>query len=120
MNVNQMVSHLIQVGTMPFEASLPDKSNFLTRRVIRPLAFYVLPMPKEVKTSPELDQTEQGRKPGNFEEDKRLLLEYLNRLAELQPDAACEYHPFFGKMSAKDWQLMAYKHTDHHLRQFGV
>ena len=29
-------------------------------------------------------------------------------------------HGFFGTMSVADWQRWAYKHTDHHLRQFGV
>lgn len=29
-------------------------------------------------------------------------------------------HPFFGKLTAGEAGCMAYKHTDHHLRQFGV
>lgn len=29
-------------------------------------------------------------------------------------------HPFFGKMSPQQTGQFAYKHTDHHLRQFGV
>ncbi len=29
-------------------------------------------------------------------------------------------HPFFGKMTAEDWDLLQTKHLDHHLRQFGV
>jgi hypothetical protein len=28
-------------------------------------------------------------------------------------------HPFFGKMTQEEMGVMAYKHTDHHLRQFG-
>lgn len=27
---------------------------------------------------------------------------------------------FFGSMSVRDWQRWAYRHTNHHLRQFGV
>lgn len=29
-------------------------------------------------------------------------------------------HDFFGKMSIEQVGILAYKHTDHHLRQFGV
>ena len=29
-------------------------------------------------------------------------------------------HGFFGIMSLADWHRWAYKHTDHHLRQFGL
>ncbi len=29
-------------------------------------------------------------------------------------------HDFFGKMSREQIGILAYKHTDHHLRQFGV
>jgi hypothetical protein len=29
-------------------------------------------------------------------------------------------HGFFGTMSVRDWQRWAWKHTEHHLRQFGA
>jgi hypothetical protein len=29
-------------------------------------------------------------------------------------------HPIFGRMSLRAYGVLAYKHTDHHLRQFGV
>jgi hypothetical protein len=29
-------------------------------------------------------------------------------------------HPFFGRLTQEQGGLMAYKHADHHLRQFGV
>jgi hypothetical protein len=29
-------------------------------------------------------------------------------------------HPFFGKLTGKQWGETQYKHVDHHLRQFGV
>jgi hypothetical protein len=28
--------------------------------------------------------------------------------------------PYFGTMSSRDWQRWAYRHTNHHLRQFGL
>ena len=120
MNVNQMVSHLVQAGTLPFEATLDDHSNFLSRNIMKPLVLYLLPIPKEVKTTPDLDQQENGRKPGEFEEDKRLVADSIERCAAIPPEQVCSYHPFFGPMTPKQWGILAHKHIDHHLRQFGA
>jgi len=120
MNVNQMVSHLVQAGELPFEASLPDKSTFVVRTFIKPLVLYVLPMPKEVKTSPEMNQQEKGRKPQGFAVDRELAIQSINKLGDLAVDHDCKHHPFFGHMTAKEWAVIAYKHIDHHLKQFGV
>lgn len=120
MNVNQMVSHLIQANELPFVASVPDRSNFLARTIIKPLVLYVLPMPKEVKTSPQMSQLEDGRKPMEFAADKATLTDSINKLGNLPLDEKCLDHPFFGKMNAKQWATIAHKHIDHHLKQFGV
>jgi uncharacterized protein DUF1569 len=67
-----------------------------------------------------MDQQEKGRPPGDFVEDKRAVIESINKLGSLSSGDACEYHPFFGPMTAKQWAVIAHKHIDHHLRQFGV
>ncbi|MDI1241781.1 MAG: DUF1569 domain-containing protein [bacterium] len=119
-NVEQMLSHLVQAGELPFVASVPDKSTWAMRNVVKPLVLYVLPMPKEVKISAAMDQQKDGRKPLGFETDRSLVIELLNRLGTLPADEKCLKHPMFGKMSAKEWAVIAHKHMDHHLRQFGV
>jgi hypothetical protein len=121
MNVEQMMSHLVQACEMPFQPIVPDRSSFFSRTVIKPLILYVLPMPKEVKVSRELDQQADGRKPTGFNADRQRVIEEIGRIAELSPDHPClGHHPFFGRMTFKEWAVIAYKHTDHHLRQFGV
>lgn len=120
MNVNQMVSHLIQAGDMPFEASAADRSSLLSRTVLKTLILYVLPIPKEVETSPEMNQLENGRKPQDFEADKALLIEAIDRIGTLPLDHKCLGHPLFGPMNAKQWSRLASKHINHHLTQFGV
>jgi Protein of unknown function (DUF1569) len=84
------------------------------------LILYVVPMPKEVKTSREVNQQEDGRKPLEFDEDKRLLIESIEKLANISVDHNCLRHPFFGAMNAKEWATIVHKHVDHHLKQFGV
>lgn len=120
MNIDQMMSHLVQACDLPFSESLADRSSFFSRTFAKPLILYVLPMPKEVKTPPDMNQQENGRKPLDFNTDRNLVIDGMNRLADLPLDHDCKYHPFFGKMSAKEWAIIAYKHTDHHLKQFGV
>ncbi|HUR97890.1 MAG TPA: hypothetical protein VMZ26_07430, partial [Pyrinomonadaceae bacterium] len=66
MNVEQMLSHLVQAGDLPFVSSTGDHSSWFSRTVIKPLVLYVLPIPKEVKTSAEMDQQQDGRKPMGF------------------------------------------------------
>lgn len=120
MSVEQMLSHLVQANELPFVASVPDRSTFMSRNAIRPLVLYVMPIPKEVQTSAEMDQQQKGRPPKGFDSDRAALIESLHRLGSLQPKHECLPHPFFGPMSAKQWGLLAHKHIDHHLRQFGV
>jgi hypothetical protein len=120
MNLEQMLSHLVQTGDLPFAESLPDRSTWMSRTVIKPLVLYMLPMPKEVKTSPDMDPTQNGRRPLGIAADKPLAIEAINRLGTIAEDHTCYYHPFFGPMNAKQWAVLAHKHIDHHLRQFGV
>lgn len=120
MNVEQMLSHLVQGDELPFVESVPDRSSFLSRSILKPLVLYVMPIPKEVPTSPAMDQQQDGRKPLGFETDKQLLIDSIHKVGTLDPGHKCLAHPFFGKMNAKQWGRLAYKHMDHHLRQFGV
>lgn len=119
MNVEQMLSHLLQGNDLPFNATVPDRSSFVSSNLIKPLVLYVMPIPKEVKTSPQLDQQQQGRKPMGFEVDRGHLIDSIHKLGTVSLAHKCLGHPFFGRMNAKQWGL-AYKHMDHHLRQFGV
>jgi hypothetical protein len=120
MTVDQMLSHLVQAGELPFVESVGDRSNFVSRNMIKPLMLYLLPMPKEIQTSPDMDQQQDGRKPLGFDIDRASLTESINKIGTLPSDSTCLPHPFFGKLSARQWSKIGYKHIDHHLRQFGV
>ncbi|MBK9767571.1 MAG: DinB family protein [Chloracidobacterium sp.] len=119
MNVNQMISHLVQ-GGITVRGEMPDKSTFTSRTFIKPLILYVLPMPKEVKVSGILISRLMAAKPLEFEADRGRLIDLMNKLSGLPVNSDCQYHPMFGKMSAKEWALIVHKHIDHHLKQFGV
>lgn len=71
------------------------------------------PMKKNQPTHPELKITGTG----NFETEKSRWIGLLKSYASFSnPDFV---HPFFGKMTRDEIGKYVYKHTDHHLRQFG-
>lgn len=55
---------------------------------------------------------------GDFETEKNTWIDYLKRYKSYSNPAFV--HDFFGKMTEEQIGILAYKHTDHHLRQFGV
>lgn len=122
MSVNGMLCHC----TDQLRVSLGDKGapsrepNFLERTALKFLVLYVIPIPKNVPTSPKVDQEIDGTKPTDFESDRKTLLEYIDRFTNAPADLACTPHFKFGPMNKKEWAIMAAKHLDHHLKQFGV
>ena len=72
------------------------------------------------QTSPLLNPRGAGTKPSEFEADLQRVLAATQKLAIANPSELEPVHGMLGEMSIRDWQRWAYKHTDHHLRQFGV
>lgn len=57
----------------------------------------------------------------DFAVERLRLQEGINRFAAGGPEKCTKHpHSFFGPMTPVEWATMAYKHLDHHLRQFGV
>ena len=67
---------------------------------------------------PEMDQRAGGTPPGEFRRDRAELVDLLRRFAAREAD--WPRHPLFGTMNRDDWSRWAWRHTDHHLRQFGA
>jgi hypothetical protein len=75
------------------------------------------PFGHNAPTSPHMVVKEQPE----FEAAQTKLLTQIDRFVAGGP-AACSRHPhsFFGPLTPDEWAILMYKHTDHHLRQFGV
>ena len=98
-----------------------DKSNLLTRTVVRWIALYgPLKWPHGVRTMPENDQERGGTRPEDFKRDADELAAIIARVASAQKDFQWRRHPLFADMTERDWMRWGYLHVDHHLRQFGV
>jgi hypothetical protein len=66
------------------------------------------------------DPKADGTRPSVFDADLERAIAGLEGIAAASATALEPVHGVFGTMSVRDWQRWAYRHTDHHLRQFGV
>lgn len=75
------------------------------------------PFKKGVPTSPDF----KPKGSYNLEEEKEKLVKLVSSLADKGPDAISkDPHPFFGPLTPEEWNIITWKHLDHHLTQFGV
>lgn len=76
-----------------------------------------MPWPKGVlPTLPEMQRTE----PAQWSADVAAAEELFTRAAARGREAQWPDHAAFGRLSGREWGWLIYKHTDHHLRQFGA
>src|SRR5262245_61675638 len=114
----RMLAHLNDAMRMTCgELPVAPKNLPLRFWPLKQLVIYVLPFPKSAPTAPELLvrghaaelQTEQAAFRG-----------LANRVAAKPADDAWPPHPAFGKLSHQARGVLVWRHTDHHLRQFGM
>jgi hypothetical protein len=117
MSAPEMVSHLVESLRMA-TGELPVASRRLPLRYppLKQFIVYLMPFPKGVPTAPEL----KARVPGDWPSDVRALSAAMDGCAGRPADGPWPHHPAFGKLSHRAWGVLAYRHIDHHLRQFGV
>ena len=118
MNASAMMAHINDSLRMAF-GDLPVKSKNLPLRYkpIRRLFIYYLPMPKGAPTAPELIARCHG---ASFDDERKAFSELMQRCGALAPGAKMGEHPAFGDLSYDEYGALIAKHTDHHLRQFGL
>jgi uncharacterized protein DUF1569 len=122
MTPHQAICHMSDALRMSLNERPVAPSDGRLQPLIRFVAL-TLPMPwprGRLKTVPEAEQGIGGTPPGDFERDRRDLLELMARFCAAGADGLCPTHPIFGPMTTDHWKRWGYLHMDHHLRQFGV
>lgn len=120
MSVTQMLKHCQKPIRLAFDEETVDKPNVLIRffiKLMKPTLYndktwkQGLPTAKEFVIKDEED----------FETEKGKLKLDIKRMHKSKPYfEPSKKHPIFGNMKAWMWGQSAYKHLDHHLKQFGV
>lgn len=118
MSPSTMVCHLIESTRMALgELEVrPKRVRAFQTFPLKHLLLYVVPFPKGAPTAPEL----LAGRPGEIESDRARLADLLTRLGTGPSEGSGPVHPLFGPLSRREWGVLAYKHTDHHFRQFGL
>jgi hypothetical protein len=118
MDVAAMLQHLRLSALMALgELSVPSVNKRpLQVFPLKHLLLYVVPFPKGAPTAPEL----KPKVATSFEEERAALLELMERIGTGSRDGAGPDHPLFGPLSWREWGVATYKHTNHHLKQFGA
>jgi hypothetical protein len=99
------------------EVSEPYQGNNLKAAVGRFVIFSPIPFPREkAQTFPSL----LSEATYNIETEKTRFADLLERVAAQSKTAEWPIHPIFGKLTPDQYGKLGYKHTDHHLQQFGV
>jgi hypothetical protein len=119
---HEMLCHLGDAGDMVLGAR-PRKTPVPERR--RPLVKWValwspIPWPHGRPTNPMHNPRAEGTRPSVFEKDLARVVDGVERIARAEPGSLIPAHGVFGSMCLADWQRWAYRHIDHHLRQFGA
>lgn len=121
MTVEEMLVHCVAgvqmaFGDFPSKVRVPAHKAFLARI----LYVELLPLPKHAPAPAEINLKKKLTQRLPFEEGRRLLLEQIKRLTNAPHNQPLVPHPIFRRLSKRQWRILAYKHLDHHLRQFGV
>ena|ERR1700744_2661667 len=116
MNLNQMVKHCMLWEEM-IQGDKEYKQAFIGRlfgkMALKKLTKDESPLQRNTPTTEELKQLENC----NLTEDKAKWVEYIEKYTNFSKQGFI--HPFFGPMTDGQIGILAYKHADHHLRQFG-
>ena len=113
----RMVVHLADAIRMAFgELVVAQMKTPVRYPIIKQLAIYVLPWPQGTPTAPEL----VARAPAAWTGEVVALSALVERFSTRSPRDKWSPHPAFGSMSGRAWGVLAYRHCDHHFRQFGI
>jgi hypothetical protein len=113
----QMLAHvnlsvIAGLGSKKFK----NKNNFFITYIMKPWLLNEKPFMKNAPTHPEFRITDER----NFSEEKRQLMHSLKLAQQRGHDGPWADHPILGKLNSEEWGWYIYKHTSHHLSQFGV
>ncbi|MFN8273340.1 MAG: DUF1569 domain-containing protein [Flavobacteriaceae bacterium] len=119
MSVNQMLVHCTKAIEVAF-GKMELKVLFIFKLLGRLLKNKVIVNGNLDKNSPTAKEFVIKDQP-DFEQSKKQLIEALQKFAQEGPSCIkLKNHPFWGPLNTEEWDMLMWKHLDHHLKQFGV
>ena len=118
MDAKAMLAHL-RLSALMALGDLPVASKSKRAFQVFPLKHLILhvaPFPKGAPTAPELLVPDAAP----IDTIRSELVSLVERIGAGPREGDGPVHPLFGRLSFREWGVATYKHTDHHLRQFGA
>lgn len=120
MSVDQMLAHVNVAYEMVYDGT-HRRPNALMRFVLKALAKQKVVGPEPYSRNSPTAPAFKQKTPKDFDREKGRLLAYLRRV---QADGAGAFEGreslSFGPLTAAEWNMLFFKHLDHHLTQFDV
>lgn len=116
MNVNQMICHC----TDQLRMALGELKGLHRENVDMAKIREMRDAGKSLPTVDGLDQVGgQGTKPTTLDNDKQILISYIEKFISCGDEFPFHFHPFMGDMNKEKWDRLVVYHLNHHLGQFG-
>lgn len=119
MNATEMLYHCNLCNKQIFEEKRGAGKTTVKQYLLRILAIYIAPNFKKGIKSEERNDTKGKIDSSQFEEQKEAFIRLIDHFPNIKYELTLT-HPAFGNISKDEWGVAAYKHMDHHLRQFSV
>jgi hypothetical protein len=119
MNATEMLLHANLCNQEVFEEIVPVKKTTLKQFILRIVALYIAPNFKKGVKGDSKKETAGKIDAAQFEAQRLRFIELVKRYPNHKTPLTLP-HVAFGNISTTEWGIAAYKHMDHHLRQFGV
>jgi len=119
MNVQQMLAHLA-VGMEKVLADEPFGPPPQRPRTFLKLFFIKLPLPWPRGVRGSRDPAGMDIPESDFEGLRQRAVDALAAMAVWSTGPGTPQHPAFGELTTREWQRWAYRHADHHLKQFSA
>lgn len=120
MTSDQVLAHLNVTYIMLYENTIPKPNafmRFILKTLVKQKVVGPTPYGRSVPTAPAFKMV--GTK--DFNAEKAKLIAYLHRVAsEGEKRFEGRESHSFGPLTAPEWNVLFYKHLEHHLTQFGV
>ena len=119
MNATEMLLHCNRCNEQIFNEGPSGKQTTVKQYLLRILALYIAPHFKKNLKGDKRNETKGTIDASHFEAQKTQFVELISRFPN-HPGQLTLMHVAFGNISTNQWGIAAWKHMDHHLRQFGV
>jgi len=119
MSVSRMLTHCTVTLKLAFGEITPELNEKFLQigKQVKNRVFETEMFSKNIPTTKEFLVPDNN----DFHNNKTILIDYINKysLTDVN-DTKMAPHPYFDDMSVTEWGMLIWKHTNHHLTQFGV